>query len=66
MIFFLTLYFFISVVLLDTTTEESLDWTKFPFGPNAPTPGVSYLRCNPENMDRTKMCRVNYLYFVRP
>ncbi|XP_045468745.1 ephrin type-B receptor 2 isoform X3 [Harmonia axyridis] len=27
------------VVLLDTTTEESLDWTKFPFGPNAPTPG---------------------------
>ncbi|KAL3270488.1 hypothetical protein HHI36_021030 [Cryptolaemus montrouzieri] len=27
------------VVLLDTTTEESLDWTKFPFGPNSPTPG---------------------------
>ncbi|XP_044762766.1 ephrin type-B receptor 2 isoform X2 [Coccinella septempunctata] len=27
------------VVLLDTTSEESLDWTKFPFGPSAPTPG---------------------------
>ncbi|KAK9875970.1 hypothetical protein WA026_011071 [Henosepilachna vigintioctopunctata] len=27
------------VVLLDTTAEESLEWTKFPFGPNAVTPG---------------------------
>ncbi|XP_044591146.1 ephrin type-B receptor 1-B isoform X15 [Cotesia glomerata] len=27
------------VVLLDTTTEEILDWTKFPYGPQATTPG---------------------------
>ncbi|XP_025271314.1 ephrin type-A receptor 4-B isoform X20 [Camponotus floridanus] len=27
------------VVLLDTTTEEKLDWTRYPFGPQASTPG---------------------------
>nr|XP_027221997.1 ephrin type-A receptor 4-A-like [Penaeus vannamei] len=27
------------VVLLDTTTESSLEWTRYPFGPNSPTPG---------------------------
>ncbi|XP_044741715.1 ephrin type-B receptor 1-B isoform X2 [Chrysoperla carnea] len=27
------------VVLLDTTTEQSLDWTKYPYGPQATTPG---------------------------
>ncbi|KAL7632913.1 UNVERIFIED_CONTAM: hypothetical protein RMT77_016740 [Armadillidium vulgare] len=27
------------VVLLDTTKELSLDWTRYPFGPNSPTPG---------------------------
>ncbi|XP_015114863.1 ephrin type-B receptor 1-B isoform X1 [Diachasma alloeum] len=27
------------VVLLDTTNEEILDWTKYPYGPQATTPG---------------------------
>ena len=27
------------VVLLDTTKESMLDWTRYPFGPEAPTPG---------------------------
>ncbi|XP_015609289.1 ephrin type-B receptor 1 isoform X3 [Cephus cinctus] len=27
------------VVLLDTTTEASLDWTRYPYGPQASTPG---------------------------
>ncbi|XP_033220278.1 ephrin type-B receptor 1-B isoform X21 [Belonocnema kinseyi] len=27
------------VVLLDTTTEESLEWTRYPYGPQASTPG---------------------------
>jgi Eph receptor B1 len=27
------------VVLLDTTEKSSLDWTKFPFGPQSKTPG---------------------------
>ncbi|XP_039306875.1 ephrin type-A receptor 4 isoform X14 [Solenopsis invicta] len=27
------------VILLDTTTEEKLDWTRYPFGPQANTPG---------------------------
>lgn len=27
------------VVLLDTTKEESLDWTRYPYGPQASTPG---------------------------
>ena len=26
-------------VLLDTTKESMLDWTRYPFGPDAPTPG---------------------------
>jgi len=29
------------VVLLDTTKEDSLDWTRYPFGPQSATPGVS-------------------------
>ncbi|KAJ8984036.1 hypothetical protein NQ317_012260 [Molorchus minor] len=28
------------VVVLDTTKEESLDWTRYPYGPQASTPGV--------------------------
>lgn len=35
------IFFVIAVVLLDTTTEEKLDWTRYPFGPQANTPGVS-------------------------
>lgn len=31
----------VSVVLLDTTTETSLEWTRYPYGPQARTPGVS-------------------------
>ncbi|XP_066959562.1 ephrin type-B receptor 1 isoform X4 [Macrobrachium rosenbergii] len=27
------------VVLLDTTNESSLEWTRYPFGPSSPTPG---------------------------
>ncbi|CAL4073921.1 unnamed protein product [Meganyctiphanes norvegica] len=27
------------VILLDTTKESSLEWTRYPFGPNSPTPG---------------------------
>jgi len=30
------------VVLLDTTKEDSLDWTRYPFGPQSATPGVSH------------------------
>ena len=33
--------FFFAVVLLDTTKEDSLDWTRYPFGPQSATPGVS-------------------------
>ena len=32
---------FLAVVLLDTTQESLLEWTRYPFGPNSPTPGVS-------------------------
>lgn len=32
----------IAVVLLDTTQEEKLEWTKYPFGAEANTPGVSF------------------------
>ena len=32
----------VSVVLLDTTKEDSLDWTRYPFGPQSATPGVSH------------------------
>lgn len=31
-----------TVVLLDTTKEDSLDWTRYPFGPQSATPGVSF------------------------
>lgn len=31
------------VVLLDTTKEDSLDWTRYPFGPQSATPGVSLI-----------------------
>lgn len=31
----------IAVVLLDTTTEGSLGWTRYPYGAQASTPGVS-------------------------
>lgn len=34
------LFAFVSVVLLDTTGEASLDWTRYPYGPQANTPGV--------------------------
>jgi hypothetical protein len=30
------------VVLLDTTGEPTLDWTRYPYGPQANTPGVSF------------------------
>lgn len=33
----------IAVVLLDTTQEEKLEWTKYPFGAEANTPGVSFV-----------------------
>lgn len=33
--------FFFSVVLLDTTKEATLEWTRYPYGPQAQTPGVS-------------------------
>lgn len=29
------------MTLLDTTKEDSLDWTRYPFGPQSATPGVS-------------------------
>jgi len=32
----------VAVVLLDTTNEASLEWTRFPFGSNSATPGVSW------------------------
>lgn len=31
----------ILVVLLDTTKEATLEWTRYPYGPQAQTPGVS-------------------------
>lgn len=33
--------FSFAVVLLDTATEATLEWTRYPFGPEATTPGVS-------------------------
>lgn len=30
-----------AVVLLDTTKEATLEWTRYPYGPQAQTPGVS-------------------------
>lgn len=42
----MTLFFLsfvsIAVVLLDTTKEATLEWTRYPYGPQAQTPGVSY------------------------
>lgn len=32
---------YITVVLLDTTREATLEWTRYPYGPQAQTPGVS-------------------------
>lgn len=42
---FLTIYFLNSarsdqVVLLDTTKEATLEWTRYPYGPQTLTPGV--------------------------
>lgn len=34
-------HIFIAVVLLDTTKEATLEWTRYPYGPQAQTPGVS-------------------------
>lgn len=45
----LTMYlflFFVTVVLLDTTGEEKLEWTRYPYGPQASTPGVSIQTCS--------------------
>lgn len=47
MIFFNALYLFVfffpfAVVLLDTTKEATLEWTRYPYGPQAQTPGVSF------------------------
>lgn len=33
--------YYASVVLLDTTKEATLEWTRYPYGPQAQTPGVS-------------------------
>ena len=38
------------VVLLDTTKESSLDWTRYPYGPQSRTPGVSIMRKKVERM----------------
>ena len=37
------LFWVFAVVLLDTTEESSLQWTQYPYGPSAATPGVSVL-----------------------
>lgn len=39
LLFFLHFFFFFLVVLLDTTKEATLEWTRFPYGPQAQTPG---------------------------
>ena len=36
----------VTVVLLDTTREVELNWTKYPFGPQSKTPGVSTYICD--------------------
>ncbi|XKL66620.1 hypothetical protein PGB90_010040 [Kerria lacca] len=36
-----TIYCNYTIVLLDTATEATLEWTRYPFGPEATTPGVS-------------------------
>lgn len=35
------LFSYLIVVLLDTTKEATLEWTRYPYGPQAQTPGVS-------------------------
>lgn len=40
-VFFLLSILFSTVVLLDTTKEATLEWTRYPYGPQAQTPGVS-------------------------
>lgn len=35
--------FVFTVVLLDTATEPTLEWTRYPYGPQATTPGVSFI-----------------------
>lgn len=42
------LFNFFAVVLLDTTGEATLDWTRYPYGPQANTPGVSFFSKNPK------------------
>lgn len=37
------------VVLLDTTKESSLDWTRYPYGPQSRTPGVSIIWSTPSH-----------------
>lgn len=41
--------FLVSVVVLDTTGESSLEWTRYPYGPQASTPGVSTRKITVEN-----------------
>lgn len=36
-------FYYASVVLLDTTKEATLEWTRYPYGPQAQTPGVSLI-----------------------
>lgn len=38
--FFLSIFARFLVVLLDTTKEATLEWTRYPYGPQAQTPGV--------------------------
>lgn len=42
-VFLIVVHFVLSfsVVLLDTTKEATLEWTRYPYGPQAQTPGVS-------------------------
>lgn len=39
--FFSLSFILLAVVLLDTTKEATLEWTRYPYGPQAQTPGVS-------------------------
>lgn len=57
----------IAVVLLDTTTEEKLDWTRYPFGPQANTPGVSrskFLSHIIEDIKLLKILAKNLFFFL--
>lgn len=42
--------YYASVVLLDTTKEATLEWTRYPYGPQAQTPGVSSTLINPPTL----------------